>query len=90
MPVPWDDQFERLLRDALPLLPADAGIREDTCLKDHGMDSMASIDLLLKLEEHYGVAFPDEALTSATFAAPGALWSVLTVLRDATTATDRG
>lgn len=90
MPVPWDDPFERLLRDALPLLPADAAIRADTCLKDHGMDSMASIDLLLKLEGHYEVAFPDETLTSATFGTPGALWSVLTVLRDATTATGRG
>lgn len=90
MPAPWDEKFEQLLREALPLLPAGVGLRENTCLKDHGMDSMASIDLLLKLEEHYQVAFPDEALTSATFATPGALWSLLTGLRDATAATDRG
>ncbi len=88
MPVPWDDSFERLLRDALPLLPADVSLGEDTCLKDHGMDSMASIDLLLKLEGHYQVSLPDEALTSATFADPGALWSVLNGLRGATAPAD--
>ena len=49
---------------------------------------MATIDTLLRLEEQYHFAFPDEALTSETFATPGSLWTVLTALRttDATTA----
>ena len=88
MVVPWDEPFEQTLRDALTHLPTDAPLKYDTSLGEHGMDSMATIDTLLRLEEQYHVAFPDEALTSETFATPGSLWTVLTALRttDATTA----
>ncbi|CAN2253913.1 Acyl carrier protein [Bacillus subtilis] len=38
-----------------------------TSLKDLGLDSMASIDLLLELEDQFNVSFPDELLTEETF-----------------------
>ncbi|SEB30839.1 Acyl carrier protein [Streptomyces misionensis] len=81
MSVPWDERFDKTLRDALPLLPADCPLEDDTRLGEHGMDSMATIETMLSLEEQYGVSFPDEALTSETFATPGSLWTVLTALR---------
>lgn len=81
MPVPWDAPFETALRDALPLLPVDSPLELGTRLSDHGLDSMATIDTLLRLEEEYRVSFPDEALTSETFATPASLWGVLSGLR---------
>jgi diaminopimelate decarboxylase len=83
MSVPWDDPFDKMLRNALPLLPADSPLEPGTRLRDLGMTSIASIDLLLRLEEHYAVSFPDKALTSETFATLGSLWGVLSGLRDA-------
>jgi acyl carrier protein len=81
MSVPWDENFDATLRASMPRLPEGAPLEPGTSLAAHGMDSMASIDLLLRLEESYQVAFPDEALTSQTFATPGSLWSVLSGLR---------
>lgn len=77
----WDAPFETTLREALPLLPADAPLEGETCLSALGLDSMATIETLLRLEERYEVTFPDEALTSATFSTPASLWGVLTGLR---------
>ncbi|GGZ81469.1 phosphopantetheine-binding protein [Streptomyces echinoruber] len=83
MTVPWDAAFERILRDALPLLPEDRALSSDTCLSDHGLDSMATIDTLLRLEQQYEVSFPDEYLTSDTFRTPGSLWAAVAGLRTA-------
>ena len=39
----------------------------ETTLKDMGLDSMASIELLLELEDQFDIVFPDELLTEETF-----------------------
>ncbi|MEW1956697.1 phosphopantetheine-binding protein [Kineococcus sp. NPDC059986] len=74
----WDGRFEDVLRDVVPgagpLVPG-------TRLGDRGLDSMASVALLLRLEEAYDVRFPDEHLSAATFATAGSLWSVVSALR---------
>jgi acyl carrier protein len=38
-----------------------------------GLDSMAAVNLLLDLEEIFGVVFPDTFLTESTFETPMAL-----------------
>ncbi|MBL1106873.1 hypothetical protein JK361_20070 [Streptomyces sp. 5-8] len=83
MTVPWDEAFEKILRDALPLLTEDCALGSDTCLSDHGLDSMATIDTLLRLEQQYEVSFPDEYLVSDTFRTPGSLWAAVAGLRAA-------
>jgi acyl carrier protein len=80
MSVPWDDEFERLLRSVLPKLGGQP-LAPGSCLTDAGLDSMATIDILLKLEDAYGVSFPDDSLGSGTFASPGALWAALSKIR---------
>jgi acyl carrier protein len=80
MSTPWDDEFERLLRGVLPQLAAQR-LTPFTCLPDAGLDSMATIEILLKLEDTYGVTFPDGSLSSGTFASPGALWAALSEVR---------
>jgi len=42
-------------------------------LYELGLDSMAAVNLLLELEETYGVIFPDALLTESTFETPLAL-----------------
>lgn len=76
-------EFEALLRrylayaDGLPLTG-------QTRLRELGLDSMRAIELLFALEESYGVVFPDERLTDATFETGQALWDTIQQLRAGT------
>jgi diaminopimelate decarboxylase len=80
MASPWDPQFEALLRQSLPRL-AGGEVNPDEDLRSAGLDSMASVELLLQVESAYNVSIPDEALTQQTFATPGNLWRVVESLR---------
>ncbi|ASU85331.1 phosphopantetheine-binding protein [Nocardiopsis gilva YIM 90087] len=73
----WDERFEELLRSYVPFLSADEPLEEDTDLRDLGLDSMGTVELLAQLEAAYDVRFVDEALTMETFASPGVLWKTL-------------
>lgn len=55
---------------------------KNTELKDLGLDSLASIELLLDLEEHYEIAFPDELLTEETFSTASTLWAIINKLKN--------
>ncbi|MEU2793389.1 phosphopantetheine-binding protein [Streptomyces sp. NPDC007100] len=82
--VPWDAGFEELLTSVLPRRAGAGPLTGDLDLKKAGLDSMATIELLVRLEAGYRVEFPEDALTAATFATPAALWAVLTAQRTAT------
>jgi acyl carrier protein len=40
----------------------------DASLAELGLDSMASINLLLDLEDHFGISIPDELIDENSFA----------------------
>lgn len=63
----WE-QLLSILRPHLRFLPADQPVDPDADLAELGLDSMASIKLLLDLEQGFGVTVPDEALDENTFA----------------------
>jgi len=73
----WDQQFEELLRSYLPFLAADETLDDDTNLRDLGLDSLGTVELLAALEARYDVRFMDEALSLETFATPGVLWAAM-------------
>ncbi|MQY09707.1 acyl carrier protein [Actinomadura macrotermitis] len=77
----WDEQFESILRQHLPFLAADGPLEADLSLRDFGLDSMGTVELLSKLERVYAVKFVDDALNAENFAAPGALWATVRELR---------
>jgi acyl carrier protein len=66
----------RFVELLVPYLPFLAGQRltEESDLRDLGLDSMKSIDLLFAIEDTLGVALPDEDLNDTTFATAGSLW----------------
>jgi acyl carrier protein len=76
----WDQQFEELLRRYLPFIAADETLDEDTSLRDLGLDSLGTVELLAALEGQYDVRFVEDALTMATFATPGVLWAALSAM----------
>ncbi|MFD7734600.1 phosphopantetheine-binding protein [Kitasatospora phosalacinea] len=77
----WDERFEESVRRFLPYLPADEELVADAPLRDFGLDSLATVDLLSVLEDAYGVRFQDEALSLATFETPETLWKTLSRIR---------
>jgi acyl carrier protein len=76
----WDRRFEHLLRQYLPFLTADDVLTGEASLRDLGLDSMGTVELLADLESGYRVRFRDEALTLANFATPGILWKALSAM----------
>ncbi|GLW58807.1 hypothetical protein Kpho02_43860 [Kitasatospora phosalacinea] len=77
----WDERFEESVRRFLPYLPADEELVADAPLRDFGLDSLATVDLLSVLEDAYEVRFQDEALSLATFETPETLWKTLSRIR---------
>jgi acyl carrier protein len=65
-----EDRLIALLRPFLRLLPADAGLPMDADLGKLGLDSLQSIELLMALEQEFGVTIPDEKITVDAFATP--------------------
>jgi acyl carrier protein len=66
-----------LLRPFLRLLPAEADLPMDAELGKLGLDSMQSIELLMALEQEFGVTIPDEKITVETFATPANLLALI-------------
>jgi acyl carrier protein len=77
----WDSQFEEQLRRFLPYLGADEPLEEQTELREYGLDSMATVELLAGLESAYSVRFTDDALSLDNFQTPAVLWQTLTATR---------
>ncbi|MEH0845488.1 phosphopantetheine-binding protein [Micromonospora sp. CPCC 205711] len=73
----WDDRFEEIMRRSLPFLPVGEKLDPDADLRDLGLDSLGTVELLSHLEKAYQVRFTDELLSMDTFATPGVLWTAL-------------
>jgi acyl carrier protein len=78
-PIPTRDTLEQqlitLISERLLETPASFGTESD--LYQHGLDSMAIMQLLVLLEEEYGVAIPESALTRKNFASVRQLANVV-------------
>ncbi|MDT0269262.1 phosphopantetheine-binding protein [Streptomyces sp. DSM 44915] len=77
----WDEKFEAALRPHLPFLSPEEKLESDAPLRDLGLDSLATVELLATLESTYSVRFRDEALNMSTFDTAGTLWKTLGEMR---------
>ncbi|HUR04007.1 MAG TPA: phosphopantetheine-binding protein [Nonomuraea sp.] len=73
----WDEKFEETLRKHLPFLGDGEELTAEADLRDLGLDSLGTVELLAALESAYDVRFVDDALTMDNFATPGTLWNAL-------------
>lgn len=83
----WDSQFEQLIRSHLPFLSESEPLEEDTSLREYGLDSLGTVELLSILESEYNLRFSEDALTLETFETPAVLWRALTAMRSTTAPT---
>jgi acyl carrier protein len=75
-----EPKFTQLVRRRLKYAPTNGNLNADLALKDYGLDSGATIDLLLDLEDTYGITMPDEYLSEETFATLSSLWQAVSRL----------
>jgi acyl carrier protein len=83
--------FVDLLRSYLPLAGPSA-LDLSSELVDLGLDSLNTVEIVVRLEEEFGIELPDEELTVETFETVGSLWSLVaaTLNRWTTTTTAGG
>lgn len=70
-----DQEFADLLTNYLPMSPEQ--MTGELRLRDAGLDSIHSIDLLLAIEDKYAIEFPPDLLSDATFDTAGSLWAAV-------------
>lgn len=74
-------RFMALVRQHLKLADANLEVAMDADLDGLGLDSQAALNLMLDLEEAFGVVFLDSMFTEETFSSPASLWQALSSLR---------
>jgi len=69
------NDVKNIVIDVLALGPSGAGLTEHSALLGSipELDSMAVVNLLTALEEHFGLVVDDDAISAATFATLGTL-----------------
>ncbi|GAA1957239.1 phosphopantetheine-binding protein [Kitasatospora viridis] len=82
----WDEKFEETLRRFLPFLAPGEQLADDAPLRDLGLDSLGTVELLGTLENAYDIRFLDDALTRETFETPAVLWKTVAGLLPGTVA----
>lgn len=70
-------KLQEILRPRLRFLKEGDAVPMDEDLGRLGLDSMASIDLLMDIESQLGVQIPDEMMTVDTFATGNHLLAVI-------------
>jgi acyl carrier protein len=76
-PPQWDERFERILRANLRALASEDALRPDDSLYGLGLDSVSTIEIVVAVEDDYGVELGDESLGRDVFATPARLWAAL-------------
>lgn len=76
-----DGVFEKVLREAIPGLPAGEPLLPDAPLAGYGLDSLGMVRLAAELEAAYGPIFDDRTLSPGTFRDAGTLWGVVSTAR---------
>ena len=72
-----EDRLLALLRPFLRLLTAGEPLTMSADLGKLGLDSLQSIELLMELEQAFGVTIPDEKITVESFATPANVLALL-------------
>jgi acyl carrier protein len=73
----WSSAFEELLRRHCRFVAPDQPIDPAEAWPVLGVDSFATLILILELEETFGVSIPDSLLTGTEFSTPGSMWATL-------------
>jgi acyl carrier protein len=85
----FSQKLQGVLRRHLRFLEPGAALTADSALGALGLDSMAAVNLLVDLEEAFGVQIPDALLDAETFETLGSLESTFRPLLEPASARSR-
>ncbi|MGW7466954.1 acyl carrier protein [Streptomyces xantholiticus] len=71
------DIADKVRQQVGDVLNSPAGFPDTDLLADHGLDSLASIQLTLELEDKFGFAFEDDEISLENFATIGSIVNLL-------------
>jgi acyl carrier protein len=80
---PWDEEFGALLRGALAEAAWTGDLDPDVPLADAGLGSMATVGLMVAIEQLYDLVLPDDFQIIDMFRTPRTLWQDIRAFRDA-------
>ncbi|MDH3208168.1 MAG: acyl carrier protein [Gemmatimonadota bacterium] len=69
----YHDQIRNIIASHGRLSVDIVELKDDSDLYDAGLTSLITVNLLLAIEDHFDVEFPDELLSRRTFQSIGAL-----------------
>ena len=75
-----DERVRRIVADHGKLSADPSRLSADTDLYESGLTSFATVQLMLALEEEFGIEIPDRLLNRRTFQSIGAMSSVVASL----------
>ncbi len=70
-------RLESLIRPHLRFLKSEETLDAGQSLGEAGLDSLASIDLLVEIESEFGIMIPDEDLDENTFSSLNSLAALI-------------
>jgi acyl carrier protein len=83
--VGMTDEIRQIINDH-GRLPIDVGtLAPDTDLYQAGMSSHASVNVMLALEDHFDIEFPDHMLTASVFESIASIETAVSALRSEAT-----
>lgn len=85
----FSEKLRSVLRRHLRFLEPGAPLADDAALGALGLDSMAAVNLLVDLEEAFGVQIPDDLLSAETFETVRSLESTFRPVLDVASSRDR-
>ncbi len=77
---PWPPEFERILRQHCRFVDAATPVDPDASLAVLGIDSLATLSVIVEIEDAFSVVVPDTMLTSDDFGSPGSMWRAVVTL----------
>jgi acyl carrier protein len=73
----WPNDFAQVIRARCRRLPVDSELAPDASLTALGVDSLEMVELIVGLEDAFGIEIPQHLLTPEVFATPGTIWAAL-------------
>jgi acyl carrier protein len=81
MSTTWPSEFDALIRSHCRFIHPSAAIEPDELIASLGADSLEIVELIVELEDQFGIVFTDYLLTPDVFATPGTIWTAVELLR---------
>lgn len=80
MTIPWPDEFDLLIRKHCRFVELQEQFDLHAPMQSLGADSLEIVEMIVDLEEQFGISFTEDLLTPQVFATPMSIWNAVDLL----------